>query len=79
VSNGFETYFTFQISDHSKQCTTNKDQYFSLAHHLTCSVHGADGFAFVLQLQGSPENSTSIVGQVGGQMGEQCAGFMSNL
>eukprot|EP01034_Spumella_vulgaris_P025158 gene25158-31581_t len=69
VSNGFDTYFTFQISDHSKQCTTNKDQYFSLAHHLTCSVHGADGFAFVLQLQGAPENSTSIVGQVGGQMG----------
>ncbi len=71
VSNGFDTYFTFQISDHSKQCTQNKDQYFSLSHHLTCSVHGADGFAFVLQRQDSPENSTSIVGQVGGQMGER--------
>lgn len=67
VNNGFDTYFTFQITDHSKQCTLNKDQYFSKKHHQTCSVHGADGFAFVIQ--NSPVNATSIVGEVGGQMG----------
>ncbi len=67
VRNGFDTYFTFQISDHSKQCTLNKDQYFSQRHHLTCSVHGADGFAFVIQ--NSPINGTTIVGDVGGQRG----------
>ncbi len=67
VSNGFDTFFTFQISDHSKQCTLNKDQYFSLQHHRTCSVHGADGFAFVIQ--NAPVNATEIVGGVGGQMG----------
>eukprot|EP01038_Epipyxis_sp_PR26KG_P011556 gene11556-15476_t len=66
VTNGFDTYFTFQVSDHSKQCTLNKDQYFSMLHHRTCSVHGADGFAFVIQ---NHPNSTSIVGQSGIQMG----------
>ncbi len=66
VNNGFDTYFTFQISDHSKQCTLTKDQYFSILHHRTCSVHGADGFALVIQ--NSPQN-TSALGGVGGQMG----------
>lgn len=42
------------------------DQYFSLFHHTTCSVHGADGFAFVVQ---NHPNTTNIVGAVGGQMG----------
>eukprot|EP01031_Cornospumella_fuschlensis_P035520 gene35520-43063_t len=67
VNNGFDTYFTFQISDHSKQCTLNKDQYFTMVHHRTCSVRGADGFAFVIQFNGA--NSTSMAGGVGGQMG----------
>jgi hypothetical protein len=66
VNNGFDTFFTFQITDHSKQCTLNLDQYFSLFHHRTCSVHGGDGFAFVIQ---NNKNSTAVVGQVGGQMG----------
>mmetsp|Transcript_2409 Transcript_2409/g.3778 ORF Transcript_2409/g.3778 Transcript_2409/m.3778 type:complete len:448 (+) Transcript_2409:82-1425(+) len=66
VSNGFDTYFTFQITDHSKQCTVNKDQYFSLFHHRTCSVHGADGFAFLVQ---NSENTTEAIGNVGAQMG----------
>ena len=26
VNNGFDTYFTFQISDHSKECTLHYDQ-----------------------------------------------------
>lgn len=67
VSNGFDTYFTFQITDHSKQCTLNVDQYFSLQHHRTCSVHGGDGFAFVIQRNGN--NSLTSLGEVGGQMG----------
>jgi hypothetical protein len=66
VVNGFDTFFTFQVSDHSKQCTFNKDQYLSIAHHRTCSVHGADGFAFVIQL--TPE-TTAALGGVGEQMG----------
>lgn len=66
VNNGFDTFFTFQISDHSKQCTLTKDQYFSIMHHRTCSVHGGDGFAFVVQM--SPHNTSSL-GGVGGQMG----------
>ena len=49
MNNGFDTYFTFQITDHSKQCTVSKDQYFSLFQARTCSVHGADGFAFIVQ------------------------------
>lgn len=66
VNNGFDTYFTFQITDHSKECTLHSDQYFTLRHHRTCSVHGGDGFAFVIQ--NSP-NNTATVGQDGGDMG----------
>lgn len=44
----------------------HRDQYFSQFHHRTCSVRGADGFAFVIQ---KDPNATDIVGQVGGQMG----------
>lgn len=66
VVNGFDTLFTFQVTDHSKQCTFSKDQYLSIAHHRTCSVHGADGFAFVIQL--TPDTTTAL-GEVGEQMG----------
>jgi hypothetical protein len=66
ILNGFDTYFTFQISDHSKECTVHKDQYFSQFHHRTCSVRGGDGFAFVMQR--SP-NTTAALGGDGGQMG----------
>jgi hypothetical protein len=66
VSNGFETYFTFQASDHSKECTLHKDQYFSQINHRTCSVHGGDGFAFVIQ---QSSQQASALGEAGGQMG----------
>ncbi|CAE7692754.1 unnamed protein product, partial [Symbiodinium microadriaticum] len=66
VNNGFDTYFTFQISDHSKECTVHKDQYFTQRHHRTCSVRGGDGFAFVIQ--NGPDN-TAALGANGGQMG----------
>lgn len=48
VLSGFETTFEFQITDHSKECTLHKDQYFSQLSHRTCAVRGADGFAFVI-------------------------------
>lgn len=67
VSNGFETSFTFQITDHSKECTLHRDQYFTQVNHRTCSVHGGDGFAFVVQY--AAENATDIIGSDGGQMG----------
>lgn len=66
ASNGFDTFFTFQITDHSKECTTHKDQYFSQEHHKTCTVHGADGFAFVIHQ--SPDGLNAI-GSNGGNMG----------
>lgn len=66
VSNGFDTYFTFQITDHSKSCTLVKDQYLSQSSYQTCSVHGGDGFAFLIQL--SPEG-TNVLGADGGQIG----------
>lgn len=66
VNNGFDTYFTFQVTDHSKECTVSKDQYFSLFSHRTCSVHGADGFAFLIH---NSANKTRVIGRVGEQMG----------
>jgi len=67
INNGFDTYFTFQITDHSKECTLHRDQYFTPVNHRTCSVHGADGFAFVIQRESA--NSTDALGQNGGQIG----------
>lgn len=66
VLNGFDTFFTFQISDHSKECVLVKDQYFSKLHHRTCSVHGGDGFAFVIH--GDPRGHEAL-GDNGGQVG----------
>jgi hypothetical protein len=65
VSNGFDTYFTFQITDHSKECILVKDQYFSKFHHRTCNVRGADGFAFVIH---NSINGSAAIGRDGGQM-----------
>ena len=66
INNGFDTYFTFQISDHSKECTIRKDQYFSQMSYRTCSVRGGDGFAFVIH---NDPNKTEAIGENGGQMG----------
>ncbi len=60
------TYFTFQISDHSKQCTQYKDQNLSMKNYECCSIHGADSFAFVIQLSA---NTTAALRGVGGQLG----------
>ena len=64
---GFETYFTYQVTDHSKECTIHRDQYFSQFHHETCSVRGADGFAFVLHYGQNGTDQT--VGGYGGNIG----------
>lgn len=66
VSNGFDTYFTFQISDHSKECVLVKDQYFSTIQYRSCSIHGGDGFAFVIH---NDPSTTAALGSNGGQMG----------
>lgn len=60
---GFETRFTFQITDISRTCNLVKDRQFSTSHHQSCIVHGGDGFAFVLH--GAPAQSYTL-----GQPGE---------
>jgi len=70
VSNGFDTFFTFQITDHSKECTLHKDQYFTQFSYRSCSVHGGDGFALVLHnAESSRKAGAWQLGGDGGQMG----------
>ena len=45
---GFNTSFSFQVSEHSKVCSYHADPSFSLKRHKSCAVHGGDGFAFVM-------------------------------
>lgn len=59
VLQGFETRFTFQLTDQSKRCLEVKDQHFGVRHYRSCSVHGGDGFAFVIH---SHPNKTSTLG-----------------
>ncbi|CAK5234771.1 unnamed protein product [Aphanomyces euteiches] len=66
VLDGFETRFTFQISDHSRRCYDVKDQNFGLRAYQSCFVHGGDGFAFVIQ--GHP-NTLSALGSDGQGLG----------
>lgn len=60
VLRGFETTFSWQISDHSVECTEHVDRTFSLKHHKSCAVHGGDGFAFVIH--GDPADSSALGG-----------------
>ena len=71
VSTGFDTYFTFQMTDHSKECSLHKDQYFTQISYRSCSVHGGDGFAFVIHNAEESRLDTSQypIGTNGGQMG----------
>lgn len=62
VLQGFETRFTFQITDQSRHCFEVRDQNFGTRHYESCMVHGGDGFAFVLH---GHSNKTSTVG-IGG-------------
>lgn len=49
VFSGFECGFRFQITDLSRACNKVKDRNFGLKQYKACSVHGGDGFAFVVQ------------------------------
>lgn len=64
---GFETTFTFQISDHSQTCTYNVDPSYGLSHYKSCATHGGDGFAFVIHLD--PRLDTEAIGANGEQLG----------
>mmetsp|Transcript_16351 Transcript_16351/g.21203 ORF Transcript_16351/g.21203 Transcript_16351/m.21203 type:complete len:505 (+) Transcript_16351:17-1531(+) len=74
VHTGFETMFTFQISDHSRECSTHKDPAFSTHMYESCAVHGGDGFAFVVQYD---DDTISAVGDSGRGMGY--AGIKNSL
>eukprot|EP00939_MAST-03C_sp_MAST-3C-sp1_P004896 g4896.t1 len=60
VYSGFECGFRFQITDLSRACNTVKDRNFGLKQYKACTVHGGDGFAFVLH------GDTSGVNALGG-------------
>lgn len=66
VFDGFETLFTFKVSDHSKHCSRHRDLDFSLQSYESCSVHGGDGLAFVVHVD---PNETAALGRGGGDMG----------
>jgi hypothetical protein len=66
VVNGFQSQFSFKITDHSRTCTKVKDKDFGTIHHESCSVHGGDGFAFVIH--GDPAG-TSAMGRDGSGLG----------
>ena len=57
---GFDTIFTFQVSDHSRTCSDHVNPNFSLNLYRSCAVHGGDGFAFVIH--GDPRNVSAIGG-----------------
>jgi hypothetical protein len=66
VLQGFETRFTFQISDQSKRCYEVSDENFGLRHYRSCVVHGGDGFAFVLH---GHDDKAATVGKPGSELG----------
>lgn len=68
VYNGFETGWSFQVSDHSLYCRDVKDRAFSLAHHRSCSTYGGDGLAFVLH---NDKNTSAVLGLPGRGVGYQ--------
>jgi len=67
VLGGFETGFSFQLTDPSTQCTQVKDATFGAASHRACTVAGGDGLAFVLH--GDPRTASRAMGQGGGGLG----------
>jgi hypothetical protein len=66
VLRGFETLFTFQVTDQSKVCSERLDPLFSSALHKTCAVNGGDGLAFVLH---SDPRGIEAIGETGAGMG----------
>ena len=66
VIRGFDTTFSFQITDHSRVCTTHVDPMVFQKTYKSCALHGGDGFAFVIH---SDEAGTSAIGGDGQEMG----------
>ena len=66
VLNGFETTFSWQITNHSVECTELVDKSFSRNLHRSCAVNGGDGFAFVIH---SDSMGSSALGGDGEQLG----------
>jgi len=58
--------FDFQITQQSKVCTRHMHELTSVELFATCSVHGGDGFAFVIHLD--PKGSQAL-GMDGHQLG----------
>lgn len=66
VLNGFETTFSWQITNHSVECIELVDKSFSRNLHRSCAVNGGDGFAFVIH---SDSMGPSALGGDGEQLG----------
>jgi hypothetical protein len=66
VLNGFETGFSFQITDPSQACTLVKDASFGILSHRTCTIRGGDGLAFVLH---NDPNASAALGVGGSGIG----------
>ena len=64
---GFETSFSFQVTDHSRTCSEHVDPSLSSNRlHRSCAVHGGDGFAFVIHVDG---RDTAAIGHDGEDLG----------
>jgi hypothetical protein len=67
ILRGFETTFSWQITNQSKECIDHRDKAYAIKQqHRSCAVHGGDGFAFVIH--GDPKGSSALGGD-GMQLG----------
>lgn len=66
VQSGFESSFTFRITDQSQHCTQHRDLDFSLETYERCTSHGGNGLAFVVH---NDLNGTAALGLGGNDLG----------
>jgi hypothetical protein len=66
VFQGFDTVFEFLISGQSRLCKTYFEEVYSKMHHRSCSVHGGDGFAFIIH---GNDNGSRSLGSDGKEIG----------
>ena len=67
VLTGFETTFTWKISEISVECTSIVDKAFSRQQHESCVTVGGDGFAFVVH--SDPQLGKDALGGDGQDLG----------
>ncbi|EJK75910.1 hypothetical protein THAOC_02351 [Thalassiosira oceanica] len=67
VLTGFETTFTWKITDQSVECTSIVDKAFSTQHDESCVTVGGDGFAFVVHAD--PQLGKDALGGDGQDLG----------